>query len=201
MAPLLVIIYAALALMFGVSLRRPIGALIEARRQSRNLRRELRALGEGEAPPPIDHLSPTLARMVEETRMVRIALAEPLQAVRAWHAADASPILARVDVGDGSDLDRCDELDVALVNARRAVWDWVRTVERLPEADQSQLESLGLSTGIARGLLEQRSAFQRTSRAPKRELERIEQQLRPLLVSLERFEAALLQATRIGLYR
>ena len=81
------------------------------------------------------------------------------------------------------------------------MWDWVRTVEQLPDADQSQLESLGLSTGLARGLLAERSAFQRTSRSPKRELERVERQLQPLLASLDRFEAGLIQATRAAIYR
>ena len=201
MSALVWIIYAFLGLIFAVSLRRPIGALVEARRQNQNLRREMRAIGEGATPEAPQHLSPTLARMVEETRMLRIALAEPLQAVRAWHAADGSPILAQVDLGDGSDLDRLDELDMALVNARRAVWDWCDAVEKLPDADQRLLESLGLSTGIARGLLAERSAFQRTSRAPRRERERIEAMLHPLVASLDRFEAGLMQATRTGLYR
>ncbi len=195
------LIYAALGLIFAVSLRRPIGALVEARRQHANLRRELKSLAASESIEAPPHLSPTLARMVEDTRMLRIALDEPLQAVRSWHAADSSKILASVDLGDGSDLDRCDELDMALVNARRAVWDWVSAVERLPSADQHLLESLGLSTGLARGLLSERHALQRTGRDPKRELARIEQQLGPLLASLDRFEAALMQATRSSLYR
>ena len=89
---------------------------------------------------------------------------------------------------------------MALVNARRAVWDWVRTVEALPDADQRTLEGLGLTTGLARDLLSG-AAFQRTSRVPRRELERIEQQLQPLLASLERFETGLQQATRTGIYR
>lgn len=201
MTALVWIIYAFLGLIFTVSLRRPIGALVEARRQNANFRREMKAIGQGDDAAAPQHLSPTLARMVEDTRMLRIALSEPLQAVRAWHAADASPILAQVDLGDGSDLDRCDELDMALVNARRAVWDWCSAVEKLPEADQRLLESLGLSTGIARGLLAERSAFQRISRAPRRELARIEAQLHPLVASLDRFEAGLMQATRTGLYR
>lgn len=188
-------------LMFGISIRRPIGALVEAGRQRSNLRREMKALAEAVEPESMPHLSPTLGRMLEDTRMLRVALAEPIQAARAWHSADASPLLARVDVGDGSDLDRCDEVDVALVNARRAVWDWVRTVEALPDADQRTLEALGLTTGLARDLLSGRNAFQRISRAPRRELDRIEQQMQPLLASLARFEAGLQHATHTAIYR
>ncbi len=201
MTALLWIVYGLMALIFAVSLRRPFGALAAARRQSLNVRRELKALSEaGEVEAP-QHLSPTLARMLEETRMLRIALAEPLQAAQAWHAADASKILAHVDIGDGSDLDRCDEVDMALVNARRAVWEWVSAVERLPDNDQRQLERLGLHTGMARGLLTERNALQRLSHTPRRELERIEQQLNPLVASLDRFETGLLRATGTTLYR
>ena len=39
------------------------------------------------------------------------------------------------------------------------------------------------------------------SRVPRRELDRIEQQLQPLLASLERFEAGLQQARRTAIYR
>jgi hypothetical protein len=197
---LLWFVYAVIVLIFGISVRRPFGALVEAGRQRANLAREMKALAEAVAPEAMPHLSRTLARMLEDTRMLRLALAEPIQAARAWYSADASPLLARVDVGDGSDLDRCDEVDVALVNARRAVWDWVRTVEALPDPDQRTLEGLGLTTGLARDLLSG-AAFQRTSRVPRRELERIEQQLQPLLASLERFETGLQQATRTGIYR
>lgn len=195
------LVYVVFALMFAISMRRPLGALVEAGRQRSNLRREMKALGEAVAPEAMPHLSRTLGRMLEDTRLLRLALAEPIQAARAWQAADGSPLLARVDVGDGSDLDRCDEVDFALVNARRAVWDWVRTVEALPEDDQRTLEGLGLTTGLARDLLSGRTAFQRISRAPRRELDRIEQQLQPLLASLERFEVGLQQATRTAIYR
>ncbi len=197
---LLWIVYAVIVLMFGISVRRPFGALVEAGRQRANLRREMKAIGEAVLPEAMPHLSQTLGRTLEDTRMLRLALAEPIQAARAWYSADGSPLLARVDVGDGSDLDRCDEVDVALVNARRAVWDWVRTVEALPDPDQRTLEGLGLTTGLARDLLAG-SAFQRTSRAPRRELARIEQQLQPLLASLDRFETGLQKATRTGIYR
>lgn len=201
MTPLLWIIYSLMGLIVAVSLRRPFGALLAARRQSINVRSELKALSEAVQVEVPHHLSPALARMLEETRMLRIALAEPLQAAQAWRAADASKILAHVDIGDGSDLDRCDEVDLALVNARRAVWDWVSAVECLPDNDQRQLESLGLHTGMARGLLTERNALQRLSHTPQRELERIERQLNPLVASLDRFETGLMQATGTSLYR
>lgn len=199
---LLWIIYGLVALIFGVSLRRPIGALVEARRQQVNLRRELKALERAPPPAPaLEHLSPRLARLVEDTRLLRIALAAPVQAARAWRVADNSPILAQIDVGDGSDLDRMHEVDVALVDARRAVWDWISAVDALPEADREFLAGLGLTTGIARDVLSERNAFERTSRVARRELDRIEQLLQPLLASLERFETGLAAATRTGIYR
>lgn len=196
-------IYAVFLIIFGISLRRPIGALVEARRQHTNLRREMRALAAAEpgGGSPLHHLSPSLVRMVEDTRLLRVALAEPVQAARAWFAADGNRILAHVDVGDGSDLDRLDEVDMALVNARRAVWDWISAVEALPDSDQQFLTGLGLTTGIARGVLTQKHAFQRTSGRARQEVDRVEQLLQPLIASLERFEAGLATATRTGGYR
>lgn len=196
------LIYCVLFVIFGISLRRPIGALVEAGRQHANVRREMRALASAEPQHiSLDHLSPSLVRMVEDTRLLRVALDEPVQAARAWLAADGSRILAHVDVGDGSDLDRLDEVDFALVNARRAVWDWIRAVEALPDGDQQFLAGLGLTTGIASGVLTRKDAFRRTSGRPKQELERIEQLLLPLVSSLERFEAGLAEAKRTTLYR
>lgn len=197
------VFYAVLLIIFGISLRRPFGALVEAGRQHANVRRELRALAAA-APDPaasLEHLSPNLARMVEDTRLLRVALAEPVQAARAWHAADSNRILAHVDVGDGSDLDRLDEVDFALVNARRAVWDWISAVEALPDDDQQFLAGLGLTTGIARGVLTQKDAFRRTSGRPRLEVDRIERLLLPLISSLERFETGLAAATRTTGYR
>lgn len=197
------VLYGIFLLMIGVSLRRPVGALAEARRQQANLRRELAALAAAPiaAAASFDHLSPGLARLAEETRVLRLVLEEPLQAARAWLASDRSPWLARLDVGDGSDLDRVEEVDVSLVNARRALWDWMAAVEGLAEDDRETLAQLGLSVGVVRGALEQRDAFRRRSAVARRETPRIERMIAPVQVALDRFEAELVRATRTGLYR
>lgn len=200
---LLYVLYGIFLLMIGVSLRRPVGALAEARRQRANLRRELAALAAAQLPvdTSLAHLTPSLARLAEETRMLRLSLEEPLQAARAWLAADRSPWLAKVDVGDGSDLDRVDELDMSLVNARRALWDWMAAVEALSESDRETLANLGLSAGTVRGALEARDAFRRTSASALRETARIERMIAPVHAALERFESELVRATRGGVYR
>jgi hypothetical protein len=184
------LIYGVIMLMFAVSLRRPAKALIEARRQHANLQRALAASDEvGE--DPFRHLTPPLARLAEETRVLRSLLEEPIQAALAWRSADDSPILSKVDFGDGSDLDRCDDFDVALVNARQAVWSWISAVAALPEADRMRLDELGLSDREARALLGGSDGLRRVSRKARQELARIEGQLRPLMSSLERFESGL----------
>lgn len=200
---LLYVIYGVFLFIVGVSIRRPIGALVEGRRQQANLRRELRALEAGPVvgAARLDHLSQPLARLVEETRALRIALEEPVQAVHAWHASDRNPWLARLDVGDGSDLDRLDEVDVSLVNARRALWDWLAAVEALPEDDRATLAQLGLSAATVRGALEERGAFRRMSTAPRAESVRIERMMAPVRAALGRFEDGLVRATRATLYR
>lgn len=200
---MLFVAYCVFVLIIGVSLRRPIGALVEGRRQQANLRRELRALAEAAEPAAatVEHLTPSLARLVEETRLLRTALEEPVQAVRAWAASDRNPWLARVDVGDGSDLDRLGEVDVALVNARRAVWDWLETVAALPDDDQQTLARLGLSSGTVRGAFEERDAFRRTSAAARQESARIERLVGRLRAALDRFEGGLSRSTPTGPYR
>lgn len=196
------VIYCVFMLMIGVSLRRPIGALVEGRRQRANLDRELRALAAmSPEAASSEHLTPALARLLEETRMLRIALEEPLQAVRAWQAADRRPWLGKVDVGDGSDLDRLEELDVSLVNARRAVWDWLGMVADVPESDRETLNQVGVSDAPVRAALAERDAFRRTSAVAGTELARVERLVGVVRAVLERFEAALSQASRVGPYR
>lgn len=200
---MLAFVYCLFVLIIGVSMRRPIGALVEARRQQANLDRELRALAAEpiQEAAPSEHLTPALARLLDETRLLRIALEEPLQAVRAWQAADRRPWLGRVDVGDGSDLDRLEELDVSLVNARRAVWDWLGLIGELSDADRETLSRVGGSDALVRAALAERDAFRRTSTVAEKELARVEQLVGTVRAALDRFEAALSQGTRLGLYR
>lgn len=193
------LIYIVIGVMFTVSLRRPARALVEAGRQHANLRRALRAAEEA-SDSPYSHLTPNLARLAEETRVLRSVLEEPLQAARAWCSADNSPILSKMDFGDGSDLDRCDDFDVALVNARQAVWEWISAIAALPEGDRVRLAELGLSDGEARRLLSRSDAFRRTSRKPKQELARVEAQVRPLMAALDYYESGLVRS-RTAIYR
>src|SRR5690606_6374977 len=74
--PVLAFVYCLFVLIIGVSMRRPIGALVEARRQQANLDRELRALAAEpiQEAAPSEHLTPALARLLDETRLLRIAL-------------------------------------------------------------------------------------------------------------------------------
>jgi len=64
------LIYIVIGVMFTVSLRRPARALVEAGRQHANLRRALRAAEEA-SDSPYSHLTPNLARLAEETRVLR----------------------------------------------------------------------------------------------------------------------------------
>ncbi|MCB9567605.1 MAG: hypothetical protein H6710_10415 [Myxococcales bacterium] len=193
------ILYIVFATIVAISMRRPLRALVDARRQSVDLRKAL-AAAEEDPSEPFAHLSPGLARLAQDTQVLRNVLEEPLQAARAWSRADDSPLLNKVDLGDGSDLDRCDDFDIALVNARQAIWEWVSSVAALSDHDRATLEELGLSDRPARELLAERDAFRRLSRAPKRELARVEAQLRPLLSALDFFEAGLLRQ-RATFYR
>ena len=74
------------------------------------------------------------------------------------------------------------------------------TIAALSDQDRSTLAELGLSDLKARELLGERDAFRRVSRTPKRELARIEAQMRPLIAALDYFESGLLRA-RMAIYR
>jgi len=199
MISLTIALYVVVGTIITISMRRPLRALVDARRQSTNLRKAL-AAAEEDSSEPFAHLPPGLARLGQDTQVLTSLLQEPIQAAQAWYRSDNSPILSKVDLGDGSDLDRCDDYDLALVNARQAVWDWLSTIASLSEQDRATLDELGLSDNDARELLAARNAFSRISRTAKIELERLEAQVKPLLASLQYFEAGLLRA-RIGIYR
>ncbi|HGG58154.1 MAG TPA: hypothetical protein ENK31_10195 [Nannocystis exedens] len=194
-----VVLYVVVGAIVTISMRRPLRALVDAWHQNSNLKKALAAADE-DSEDSFAHLSPALARLGQDTQVLCALLQEPLQAVQAWCRADNSPMLARVDLGDGSDLDRCDDYDLALVNARQAVWDWISAVASLSEHDKATLKELGLSDREPRELLAARGALSRQSRVPKQEQERLEAQMKPLLAALRHFEAGL-QRARGTIYR
>jgi len=119
------------------------GALITAiaarrvvqHRQRRHRARELERLGDDLPAGSTAHLSPSLAHLAVQARVVRLSLATPLQRY-------AAPLLHDTPWGRRA---ACDEYDLAISDARRALWEWLLLFRRLGEPDRQLLGSLGLT--------------------------------------------------------
>ncbi|MEM6993942.1 MAG: hypothetical protein AAF721_25745 [Myxococcota bacterium] len=114
-----------------------------------------RRLAEMDVDLPLDtgHLSPGLANLTCQARTLRLVLATPLQRIPEGTWRD-TPWRRR---------QRCDEYDRALVDARRALWDWLRCARRLPLTDRAVLATLGLSLRAVAGALFAPGVLERTS--------------------------------------
>jgi len=95
--------------------------------------------------------------------------------------------------------ERCDDYDLAVVEARRALWEWLGIVERLGGSDRALLRQLGLGVSRLRALMRQPGVFERTSDVFEERLyaavpdpERVTAMLCLAMVDLRGFEVALL---------
>lgn len=186
----------------GVSWTIGVGATVTAaaaarwyavqRRQSARLR-ELQALSDEPTPHALAHLSPPLAQLARQAQAVRHALATPL---RRW-----SVVLVR-DTPWGRRA-RCDEYDLAIGDARRALWEWLLLFRRLGERDRQLLQGLGLSPAPFHAALFRPGVFDRSDdlweevlypEAP--DLEHVFEELRRTMLELRSFEAALAGGVR-----
>ena len=177
-----------------VSISGSAGALYVADRVRRKIRVQghvARRLREAELEMPLEtgHLTPSLAGLVAQSRIVRLALETPLRRCSATVSAD-TPWRRR---------ERCDEFDRALVDARMAIWDWIRTVWALDPRDRSILLGLGLSPMAMQKILFTPGVFERTGDVWEQvlypvepDLERVSDVLGRAMMDLRRFEVALL---------
>jgi hypothetical protein len=175
------------------------GALITAiaarrvvqHRQSRRRARELERLGDDLPAGSTAHLSPSLAHLAVQARVVRLSLATPLQRY-------AAPLLHDTPWGRRA---ACDEYDLAISDARRALWEWLLLFRRLGEPDRQLLGSLGLTLAPFYTALFKPGVFDRSSdlweetlypAAP--DLAHVFAELRRTMHDLRAFESTLLTA-------
>lgn len=163
--------------------------VVRRRRQARAA--ELEALSEDAPVGSAAHLSPSLAHVAAQARVVRLMLATPLQRCE-------PPVLHETPWGRRA---RCDEIDVALVDARRALWEWLLLFRRLGERDRYILGGLGVSVAPFYNVLLRPGVFDRsedvweqTLYAESPDLERVFAALRRTMHDLRCFEATLLTA-------
>ena len=101
----------------------------------------------------------------------------------------------------------CDEYDLAIVDVRRALWEWIREVQRLPVADRTLLRRLGVDLAEVGRAFAGPELFDRTPdpwdaavwpRGP--DVQRLAEGLSRAAQALGRFELTLL-AARVDPYR
>ncbi len=160
---------------------------VRKRRQAARLRALSRA-NEDLGPRKLSHLSPQLAGLVEQTRLLRLQLETPLLRF--------SPGLGDTPWGR---RERFAEYDNALCDARRALWEWMHLFKHLGRHDLEYLYSLGLSLGPFRGVLLKRGVFDRSDDPweqmlypPAPDLNLVFEELQRTMYELKRFEFALL---------
>lgn len=137
-----------------------------------------------EAPLQLEHLSPPLARLARDTRLLRISLEAPVRQIRELLIGD-------LDTASSEDLDGFDNM---LMNASRQLGEWLQTVDRLPATDAASLQDLGLSgEPIRAALIREGWSFDRKHmRGPGGPMDH---RLQQIIAELLRFETQL-QATR-----
>lgn len=151
----------------------------------------LRRLEQIQVDLPLDvrHLTPGLGALAMQARVVRLVLETPL------HRFLDSPLRE----APWGRRERCDDYDLAVVEARRALWDWLHAVERLASPDRALLTQLGLGVHSLWAMMRQPGVFERTNdvfeetlypAAPDPEL--VTRVLCQAMVDLRGFEVALL---------
>lgn len=130
--------------------------------------------------------NPVLGRLIDGARMTRWALAGPLQQLR-----------ERPSLGWWTSRAEADAYDLAIADARRALWEWLLTLRRLPPVERAALVGLGLDARPLWGLVFAPGVFERTG-APFDETmlpvapdaERVLAALGAAMADLQRFELA-----------
>lgn len=177
-----------------------VGALaVRAQHRRRRRRAFLRGLARADVDLPLrtDHLPPDLGRLTVQARMLRLSLQTPMQRYFAapWPATPWGRRQA------------CDEYDLAIVDVRRALWEWICEVQRLPVADRTLLRRLGVDLAEVGRAFAGPELFDRTPdpwdaavwpRGP--DVQRLAEGLSRAAQALGRFELTLL-AARVDPYR
>jgi hypothetical protein len=108
-----------------------------------------------DVPPALEHLPPALARVAVATRLARLQLETPLARL-----ADAE---TRVHELPWRRRERLLDYDVALTDARRALWEWLALLAALGTDDKILLGALGLDPRPLRSLVFAPGVLERTA--------------------------------------
>ncbi len=133
------------------------------------------------------HLSPGLTRVARATQALRLVVDTPIRRSR-------DPLL--------SDLpwvrrQHCDEYDAAIVDLRRALWDWMLELRALDDDELRLLREMGLSLRPFRRLLyfeidRTDDTWEEVIWPTRPDLDSVARLLGTVMDELDRFEAALM---------
>ena len=139
-----------------------------------------------ETPLQVDHLSPPLARLARDTRLLRISLEAPVRQIREMLVGD-------LDTTSTEDLDGFDNM---LMNLSRQLGDWITAVERLPPNEAATLQDLGVSAEpIRQTLIREGWSFDRKNlRTPQGTMDK---RLEVVIAELLRVETMLQTTPRL----
>ncbi|MEM7154752.1 MAG: hypothetical protein AAF799_18020 [Myxococcota bacterium] len=133
-----------------------------------------------EVPLQVEHLSRPLARLAEDTRLLRISLEAPVRQIRELLTGD-------LDTTSVEDLHGFDNM---LINVTRQLNEWLQSVDRLPPTETATLQDLGLSSEPVRNALSQEgwSFDRRNVRGPGGSMD---QRIQRIIGELHRVETQL----------
>lgn len=139
-----------------------------------------------EVPLQTEHLTPPVARLVSDTRLLRISLEAPVRQIRELLVGD-------LDTASTEDLDAFDNM---LMTVSRQLGEWLQTVDRLPENDVASLQDQGLSgEPVRNALIREGWSFDRKHlRGPGGSMDH---RLQQIIGELHRFETQLQASGRV----
>lgn len=167
---------------------------VRRRARQQEFQREAAGAGGDELQLP-KHLSPGLRRVVRGAHTLGLILDQPLR-----RAPD--PLMSELPWVRRA---HCDEYDLAVTDIRRAVWEWLKDVERLSEPERRRLGELGLSPRPFRQLLyatldRTNDPFEEVVWATSPNFAQVSAELAMVRKELRRFQAALM-APAVAPYR
>ena len=145
------------------------------------------AAAKDDAPMQLDHLSASLRRLAQDTRLLRVSLEAPIRDIGDFRTGDFHQAA-------GEDLEGFDNM---LMNVSRQLSDWITSVGRLPETDRHYLDDIGLSTAAVRRALDSEGgAFERRF-VLRQGQPPMDKRLKGISAELQRFEDGLQVLPRV----
>jgi hypothetical protein len=138
-----------------------------------------------DTPLMLDHLSPALRRLAQDTRLLRIGLEGSIRDIRDYVSSQT-----------GFSAKDLESFDGMLMDVSRQLTDWVQHIEQMPAQELHRLQDLGGShEGVRAALVREGWSFERKN-ALRPGMPPMDQRLSDVVSELARIEASLQVAPR-----